>query len=45
MSKAMDNNKEVKIEMIRNRAGFEPAHINMKTERTLSHGKDKGSER
>ena len=45
MSKAMDNNKEVKIEMIRNRAGFEPAHINMKTERTLSQGKDKGSER
>ena len=46
MSKAMDNNKEIKIEMIRNRAGFEPAHINMKTiERTLSQGKDKGSER
>ena len=45
MSKAMDNNKEVKIEMIRTRAGFEPAHINMKTERTLSQGKDKGSER
>jgi hypothetical protein len=46
MSKAMDNNKEIKIEMIRNRAGFEPAHIKMSTiERPLSKGKDKGSER
>jgi hypothetical protein len=46
MEKAMDNNREVKIEMQRKRAGFEPAHISVKSiERSQSKEKDKGWER
>jgi hypothetical protein len=42
----MDNNREVKIEMQRKRAGFEPAHISVKSiERSQSKEKDKGWER
>ena len=46
MERAMDNNREVRIEVQRKRAGFEPAHISVKSiERSQSKEKDKGWER